>query len=168
MSCYSVMNPCPCGHLGHPKRECTCSFLQVQRYRSKISGPLMDRIDIHLEVPSVPYKDLSSVQEGAGSREIAERVCRAREIQTNRFKKKGPHSNGSMNNRAIKKFCEIDAESSTLLEKAMERFGLSARAHARILKIARTIADLEESPDIGSPHVAEAIQYRSLDRKVLR
>ncbi len=164
----AAMNPCPCGHLGHPKRECTCSFLQVQRYRSKISGPLMDRIDIHLEVPSVPYKDLSSVQEGAGSREIAERVCRAREIQTNRFKKKGPHSNGSMNNRAIKKFCEIDAESSTLLEKAMERFGLSARAHARILKIARTIADLDESLDIGSPHVAEAIQYRSLDRKVLR
>ncbi len=164
----AAMNPCPCGFLGHPKRECTCSFLQVQRYRSKISGPLMDRIDIHLEVPSVPYKDLSSVREGATSAEIAERVTRAREIQAKRFEARGPHSNAAMNNRRIKEFCKIDSESSTLLEKAMEKFGLSARAHARILKIARTIADLEQSPDIKSPHVAEAIQYRTLDRKILR
>ncbi len=164
----AAMNPCPCGFLGHPKRECSCSFLQVQRYRSKISGPLMDRIDIHLEVPSVPYKDLSSIREGASSAEIAERVTRAREIQAKRFAGRGPHSNAAMKNRQIKEFCKIDTESSALLEKAMDRFGLSARAHARILKIARTIADLEASAEIKSPHVAEAIQYRTLDRKVLR
>jgi magnesium chelatase family protein len=164
----AAMNPCPCGFLGHPKRECSCSFLQVQRYRSKISGPLMDRIDIHLEVPSVPYKDLSSIREGATSAEIAERVARARETQAERFGGRGPHSNAAMKNRQIKEFCKIDTESSGLLEKAMDRFGLSARAHARILKIARTIADLEGSLDIKSPHVAEAIQYRTLDRKVLR
>ncbi len=164
----AAMNPCPCGFLGHPKRECSCSFLQVQRYRSKISGPLMDRIDIHLEVPSVQYKDLSSIREGATSAEIAERVARARETQAKRFGGRGPHSNAAMKNRQIKEFCKIDTESSALLEKAMDRFGLSARAHARILKIARTIADLEGSPEIKSPHVAEAIQYRTLDRKVLR
>lgn len=164
----AAMNPCPCGFLGHPKRECTCSFLQVRRYRAKISGPLMDRIDIHLEVPSVAYKDLSSVRDGASSVEISERVTRARKIQAKRFQAGGIHTNAAMSNRQIKEFCKIDAESSTLLEKAMDKFGLSARAHARILKIARTIADLEGSQEIRSPHVAEAIQYRTLDRKVLR
>jgi magnesium chelatase family protein len=164
----AAMNPCPCGFLGEPKRECRCSFLQVQRYRSKISGPLMDRIDIHLEVPSVPYKDLSAVTDGASSAEILERVMRAREIQNTRFREMAVHTNARINSRQLKRFCKIDAESSALLEKAMDKFGLSARAHARILKIARTIADLEGSSDIRSAHLAEAIQYRTLDRKMLR
>jgi magnesium chelatase family protein len=164
----AAMNPCPCGFLGDPKRECRCSFLQIQRYRSKISGPLMDRIDIHLDVPAVAYKDLSSVNEGATSGEIFERVVKARNIQEERFHKSKIHNNASMNSRQIKKFCEIDSESNSLMEKAMEKFGLSARAHSRILKIARTIADLEGIPEIKAPHVAEAIQYRTLDRRMLR
>ena len=128
----------------------------------------MDRIDIHLEVPSVPYKDLSKPADGVSSEEILERVMRAREIQTRRFKRSQIHTNAGMNSRQIRKFCKVDAPSSALLEKAMERFGLSARAHARILKIARTIADLEGKPDVESSHIAEGIQYRTLDRKMMR
>ena len=164
----AAMNPCPCGFLGEPKRECTCTYLQIQRYRSKISGPLMDRIDIHMEVPSVQFKDLSSSEGGQSSSEIVERVEKAREIQTRRFNRMKIHTNASMNSRQIRRFCAVDSESDDLLERAMDKFGLSARAHSRILKIARTIADLEESPDIDSHHVAEAIQYRSLDRRILR
>ena len=161
----AAMNPCPCGFLGDPKRECRCSSLQVQRYRSKISGPLMDRIDIHLEVPPVPYKALSGPSDGVSSEQILARVVHAREIQSRRFKRSKIHTNSGMNSRQIRQFCSIDEQSSRLLEKAMNRFGLSARAHSRILKIARTIADLDESLGIKSSHVAEAIQYRSLDRK---
>ena len=128
----------------------------------------MDRIDIHLEVPSVPYKDLAAIGEDASSGEILARVMATREIQNHRFNSTVIHANAQMNSRQIKKFCEIDTESSGLLEKAMDRFGLSARAHARILKIARTIADLEGSPHIRAPHVAEAIQYRTLDRRRVR
>ena len=164
----AAMNPCPCGFLGDPKRECTCTYLQIQRYRSKISGPLMDRIDIHMEVPSVQFKDLSSSEGGQSSSEIVERVEKAREIQTRRFNRMKIHTNANMNSRQIRRFCAVDSESDDLLERAMDKFGLSARAHSRILKIARTIADLEESPDIDSHHVAEAIQYRSLDRRILR
>ncbi len=163
-----AMNPCPCGFLGDPKRECTCSFLQIQRYRSKISGPLLDRMDLHLEVPSVPYKDLSAKSDGVSSEEVLNRVMTAREIQTHRFKKSRNHTNAGMNSRQIKQFCKIDDESGALLETAMNRFALSARAHARILKIARTIADLECVADIHPSHVAEAIQYRTLDRKMAR
>ena len=164
----AAMNPCPCGFLGDPKRECTCSTLQIQRYRAKISGPLLDRIDLHLEVPAVPYKDLSGVSEGASSAQIIQRVMRARRIQKERLSRTKIFTNARMTSRHIKQFCEIDSESSSLLERAMERFGLSARAHARILKIARTIADLETSTPIQAPHVAEAIQYRTLDRKMIR
>jgi len=164
----AAMNPCPCGFLGDHKRECTCSFLQIQRYRSKISGPLMDRIDIHLEVPSVPYKDLSGIAGGDSSEDILERVMKARDIQNKRFRRSKVHTNAGMNSRQIKQHCETDAESGTLLERAMDRFGLSARAHSRILKIARTIADLEGEENIRAPHVAEAIQYRTLDRRTLR
>jgi magnesium chelatase family protein len=164
----AAMNPCPCGFLGDHKRECTCSFLQIQRYRSKISGPLMDRIDIHLEVPSVPYKDLSGVTGSESSAEILERVMKARDIQNKRFRRSKIHTNAGMNSRQIKQHCETDAECGTLLERAMDKFGLSARAHSRILKIARTIADLEGNPNIKTPHVAEAIQYRTLDRRTLR
>jgi magnesium chelatase family protein len=164
----AAMNPCPCGFLGDPKRECRCSSLQIQRYRSKISGPLMDRIDIHLEVPPVPYKALSGPSDGVSSEQILARVVRAREIQNRRFKRSKIHTNSGMNSRQIRQFCSIDEQSSRLLEKAMNRFGLSARAYARILKIARTIADLEGIADIGVSHVGEAIQYRTLDRKMMR
>lgn len=164
----AAMNPCPCGFLGDPKRECNCSFLQIQRYRTKISGPLMDRMDLHLEVPAVPYKDLSAPANGISSAEILGRVMKAREIQSVRFRRSKIHTNAGMNSRQIRQFCKIDEQSGELLEKAMERFGLSARAHARILKIALTIADLEGDPKISVPHVAEAIQYRTLDRKMMR
>jgi magnesium chelatase family protein len=164
----AAMNPCACGFLGDSKRECTCSYLQIQRYRSKISGPLLDRIDIHMEVPSVRFKDLSSAESGHSSAEILERANRAREIQTTRFQRMKTHKNADMNSRHIRQFCPVDSESDYLLEKAMDKLGLSARAHSRILKIARTIADLEENPHIQSNHVAEAIQYRSLDRRILR
>jgi magnesium chelatase family protein len=161
----AAMNPCPCGFLGDAKRECRCSFLQIQRYRAKISGPLMDRIDIHLEVPAVPYKDLSTDTDKTGSAEILARVLKARELQNQRFSSSRIYANAQMNNRQIRQVCKIDTESSALLERAMDKFGLSARAHARILKIARTLADLEGSTHIKTPHVAEAIQYRTLDRR---
>lgn len=164
----AAMNPCPCGFFGDAKRECSCSYLQIQRYRTKVSGPLMDRIDIHMEVPAVRYKDLSSKETGRSSAEILEHVKEAREIQVERFRRMKIYTNASMNSRQIRKFCEIDDDSEALLETAMEKLGLSARAHSRILKIARTIADLEGSNDIKSDHVAEAIQYRSLDRKIFR
>jgi len=164
----AAMNPCPCGFLGDPKRECSCTFLQVQRYRTKISGPLMDRIDIHMEVPPVQYKDLAAAGGGESSAEILARVKAARKIQAERFQKMKIYTNAHMNSRQIRKFCALDSQSGDLLERAMEKFGLSARAHSRILKIARTIADLGASEEITSAHVAEAIQYRSLDRRVYR
>jgi magnesium chelatase family protein len=162
----AAMNPCPCGFLGDPQRECSCTYLQIQRYRSKISAPLMDRIDIHMEVPPVRYQDLAGTEPGMSSAEILERVKQARAVQAARFQRMKLHTNAQMNSRHIRRFCTIDAESGELLERAMDRFGLSARAHARILKIARTIADLEGCADIRSTHVAEAIQYRTLDRKM--
>ena len=164
----AAMNPCPCGFLGDPMRECSCTFPQIQRYRSKISGPLMDRIDIHMDVPPVRFKDLSSVDKGQTSAGLLERINTARSVQEKRFKRMKIHVNANMNSRQIRKFCVLDSESNDLMETAMEKFGLSARAHSRILKIARTIADLEEAPDIKSAHVAEAIQYRTLDRRILR
>lgn len=164
----AAMNPCPCGYLGDQKRECNCNYLQIQRYRSKISGPLMDRIDIHMEVPPVQFKDLSSTEKGETSGMILKRIKRARGIQKKRFSRMKIHVNAGMNSRHIRKLCPLDQESSNLLEHAMERFGFSARAHSRILKIARTIADLEGGADIRADHVAEAIQYRSLDRKAVR
>ena len=160
----AAMNPCPCGFLGDAKRDCSCSYLQIQRYRSKISGPLMDRIDIHMDVPSVQFKDLSSPEEGQSSRDILERTNRAREIQAARFLRMKIHTNAQMQSRHLRQFCWVDAESDVLLEQAMDKLGLSARAHSRVLKIARTIADLEGSPDIHANHIAEAI----LDRRMLR
>jgi magnesium chelatase family protein len=145
-----------------------CSFPQIQRYRSKISGPLLDRIDIHTEVPAVQYKDLSAKDGGRSSWDILKKVKRARDIQAERFQRTRIFKNADMSSRQIRKFCEVDSASEVLLERAMDRLGFSARAYSRILKISRTIADLEESPDIKSDHVAEAIQYRSLDRKMIR
>jgi magnesium chelatase family protein len=162
-----AMNPCPCGFFGDEKRECTCSFREIQRYRAKISGPLMDRIDIHIDVPSVPFKDLTGVGQGESSSHIHQRVLAAKTIQEKRFHKTKIHSNAMMNTRQIKRFCEIEDRSSALLEKAMEKFGLSARALSRILKISRTIADLAGAHSIETAHVAEAIQYRTLDRKLI-
>ncbi|MGQ9637099.1 MAG: YifB family Mg chelatase-like AAA ATPase [Thermodesulfobacteriota bacterium] len=163
----AAMNPCPCGYYSDPNNECTCTLLQIQRYRSKISGPLMDRIDIHIEVPSVKYRDLVSREPGESSREIKKRVDKARQIQLNRFKGMKIYCNAQMTNRHIKKFCEIDETGQRLLEMAIDRFGLSARAYTRILKVARTIADLEGQVNIQPSHLSEAIQYRTLDRNLI-
>lgn len=159
------MNPCPCGYFGS-KRECTCSAPQIQRYVGKISGPLMDRIDIHIDVPAVQFNELRGrgVPLGEPSEAVRQRVIRAREIQLARFNGDGVFSNSAMAPRQIRKFCALDQESENLLEKAMLRQGLSARAHDRILKVSRTIADLEGSENINPTHISEAINYRSLDR----
>lgn len=163
----AAMNPCPCGYYSDPNNECTCTAPQIQRYRSKISGPLMDRIDIHIEVPAVKYRDLASRDPGESSREIKRRVDQARKVQLERFKGMKIYCNAQMTNRHIKKYCQIDEACQRLLEIAIDRFGLSARAYTRILKVARTIADLEGQEDIRPAHLSEAIQYRSLDRGLI-
>jgi len=163
----AAMNPCPCGYYSDPNNECTCTLPQIQRYRSKISGPLMDRIDIHIEVPAVKYRDLASRHAGESSRDIKKRVDAARKIQLNRFKGMKIYSNAQMSNRHIKKFCQIDEASQKLLEMAIDKFGLSARAYTRILKVARTIADIEGKENIEAAHLSESIQYRTLDRNLI-
>lgn len=160
----AAMNPCPCGYFGEPKHECNCSPLQVSRYRSRISGPLLDRIDIHVEVPAVPYKELMGNTAGESSARIRERVSAARKRQTERFSRSKIHCNAQMRSRQIKTCCEIDGPSATLLETAVDKLGLSARAYNRVLKIARTIADLDGQDRIQVHHISEAVQYRSLDR----
>jgi magnesium chelatase family protein len=160
----AAMNPCPCGYFSDPKHECRCTYPQIHRYRSKISGPLMDRIDIHVEVPAVPYKDLVGEPNAESSENIRARVASARARQFERFKKTKIYCNAQMINRHIKKHCRIDEASCDLLESAIDKLGLSARAYNRILKIARTIADLDDTSDISVDHIAEAVQYRSLDR----
>lgn len=159
------MNPCPCGYFGST-RECNCSPVQIQRYVGKISGPLMDRIDIHVDVPAVKFNELRGrgTPQGENSDLIRGRVIRAREIQLERFRGEQIYSNSAMSPADIRKFCALDAESETLLERAMQRQGLSARAHDRILKVSRTIADLEGCEKINASHLSEAINYRSLDR----
>lgn len=160
----AAMNPCPCGYLSDPKHACRCTFHQIQRYKSKISGPLMDRIDIHVEVPAVPYKDLMGDFEAESSAQIRHRVIGARKFQSDRLRRTKIYCNAQMNTRQVKKHCQIGEQSSTLLETAINTLGLSARAYNRILKIARTISDLEANPQIQADHIAEAIQYRNLDR----
>ncbi|MGE3467155.1 MAG: YifB family Mg chelatase-like AAA ATPase [Pyrinomonadaceae bacterium] len=159
------MNPCPCGYFGS-SRECKCSPMQIQRYVGKISGPLMDRIDIHIDVPAVAFNELrgKGAPEGDSSEEVRTRVIRAREVQIRRYSGEGIFSNSAMSPKQIRTFCHLDDESEQLLENAMRRQGLSARAHDRILKVARTIADLEESENVQPSHLSEAINYRSLDR----
>lgn len=159
----AAMNPCPCGHLGDPARPCTCSPLAVQRYRSRISGPLLDRIDLHIEAPPVPVKELLNQPAGEPSAAIRKRVQAARLIQAKRFaREKQLYCNAQMGTREVGKHCPLDAASSALLHQAVNRLGLSARAYYRILKIARTIADLEAAPTLRDVHVAEAVQYRRL------
>src|SRR5438270_3004323 len=162
----AAMNPCPCGFWNDPTRECRCTPPQIQRYVGRISGPLLDRIDIHIDVPAVKFKELSSTSapEGESSAGIRERVIGARERQRERLQGEGIFSNAQMSPRLIRKHCRINAEGERLLEQAMTRLGLSARAYDRILKVSRTIADLDDSNEIKSDHVAEAVHYRSLDR----
>ena len=161
----AAMNPCPCGYYNHPTRECTCSPGSVHRYMGRISGPLMDRIDLHVEVTPVAPQELSATAPGEPSAAIRERVVRAREVQAERFRNtEGVHTNSMMNSAALREYCRLDAASAALLERAMERLSLSARAYDRILKVARTIADLAGRADIVQADIAEAINYRSLDR----
>jgi magnesium chelatase family protein len=162
-----AMNPCPCGFYTDPNRECTCTLPQILRYRAKISGPLMDRIDIHVEVPAVKYRDLTGDASGEDSETIKIRVNRARDVQRQRFAGKKIFCNAQMTPRHLKKYCEIGESSRALMEQAVDKLGLSARAYTRILKIARTIADLEGVETITTAHISEAIQYRSLDRTLL-
>lgn len=160
----SACNSCPCGYLDDVRKRCTCTPMQIQNYRSRISGPLMDRIDLHVEVPAVEFRKLVDDQKGETSAAIRDEVTAARELQARRFAKTAVLSNSQMRVRHIEKFCKLRREGIALLETANRQLGLSARAHNRILKVARTIADLEKSADITPPHIAEAIQYRTLDR----
>ncbi len=181
----AAMNPCPCGYFNDKSRDCMCTPPMIQRYVSKVSGPLLDRIDIHIEVPAVQYKELRGGSAAEGSAEIRDRVLRARERQHDRFAREGERSkaaaapggsllaqspskaifsNSQMGTRQIRMYCELSSDAERLLERAMQQQGLSARAHDRILKVARTIADLEDAQDIAVKHIAEAIQYRTLDR----
>jgi len=160
----AAMNPCPCGYLNDPRRECYCTPSQIHHYFSRISGPLLDRIDIHVEVPPLKYQEMARGEAIDGSAAIADRVRKARDIQGERFSKHKIFCNAHMGSRHLRKFCILKGEAEQLLGSAMERLGFSARAHDRILKVARTIADLAGSEAIAAEHVAEAIQYRSLDR----
>lgn len=160
------MNPCPCGYYNHPTRNCVCNPGQVQKYLNKISGPLLDRIDIQIEIVPVPFEKISEQQPGESSASIRERVIRARQIQTERFANYPRiHCNAQMTSKLLHQYAQPDSQGLQLLKNAMTRLNLSARAYDRILKVARTIADLEGSESIRSQHLAEAIGYRNLDRE---
>ena len=161
----AAMNPCPCGYYNHPDRECTCGENVVKRYLNKVSGPLLDRIDLHVEVTPVNYTDLANDVPKEGSAEIRLRVVKARSLQQCRYESGGLHSNAEMGSKDIREHCALDKNCADLLKNAMNNFGFSARAYDRILKVARTIADLDNKSSIASSHIAEAIQYRSLDRE---
>jgi len=162
----AAMNPCPCGYWNSVLKECVCTPAQIQRYRSKISGPLLDRIDLHIDVPEVSYRELTRDPSGESSKLIARRVAKARKLQLRRFHS-GKHSifcNAQMGPAQIRKHCVLEEDTKKLLENAIQKLGFSARAYDRILKMARTLADLAGLENISSEHVSEAIQYRSLDR----
>lgn len=158
------MNPCPCGYFGSNEKQCNCTQTAIEKYLNKISGPLLDRIDLHVEVKPVEYKKLKD-DKPETSKNIKQRVNKARKIQCLRYKKEKIYSNAALTPKMIEKYCIIDQESKDILEKAFNKLGLSARAYSRILKVARTIADLDESNNIQKQHILEAIQYRNLDRK---
>jgi magnesium chelatase family protein len=162
----AAMNPCPCGYLGDAKHACKCNPMQIERYMGRISGPLLDRIDMHIEVPAVPYQELAASQDGTSSGRMREQVLQARAVQRRRFGGEGQRLNSRMNSRQLRRFCILETDSRTLLQTAMDELGLSARAHDRILRVARTIADLDGSEQIRASHLTEAIGYRSLDRKL--
>ena len=161
----AAMNPCPCGYRGDPKRQCNCTPLQIERYLSRISGPLLDRIDIHVEVPPVPFRELSDTTTGTSSVQMREQVVQARERQAHRFSRDQTKINGKMTPPEIRKHCKLDRDAESLLKTAMDELGLSARAHDKILRVGRTIADLDGSEHIASVHLSEAINYRTLDRR---
>lgn len=160
----AAMNPCPCGFRGDPKRGCNCSPMQIERYIGRISGPLLDRIDIHVEVPNVPFRELSNKTSGTDSSQMRENVIVAREMQTRRFEGQPAMVNGRMSPRQIRTYCKLETDAENLLKTAMEEMGLSARAHDKILRVSRTIADLERADQISAAHLSEAINYRTLDR----
>ena len=163
----AAMNPCPCGYYGDPKHECRCTATQIQHYRNKISGPLLDRIDIHVEVPGMSYQDLSSLQRGETSQGIRGRVLSARGAQQERFaSRRKVHCNATMGPKEIQRYCELTPEAQDVLKLAIAQLNFSARAYDRILKVARTIADLDGSSAIETQHVTEAVQYRTLDRRM--
>ena len=159
------MNPCPCGYYGSKEKECTCSESAITKYMGKISGPLLDRIDIHIEVQEVKYDKLNSNIESESSEKIKERVNKARKIQLERYKEYNIYSNSELTPKLIEKYCKLDKDCRQILKNSFEKLGLSARAYSRILKVARTIADLDEKDNIETKHLAEAIQYRNLDKK---
>jgi predicted ATPase with chaperone activity len=162
----AAMNPCPCVYRSDPRRACSCTPPQVEKYLSKISGPLLDRIDLHVEVPAVPFTQLAEMPPGPTSADLRAQVLEARARQAKRFGTKGTQVNGRMTPRQVRKFCALKPEAMSLLKAAMEDLGLSARAHDKVLRVARTIGDLEGSDDIKPQHIAEAVGYRSLDRSV--
>ncbi len=159
------MNPCPCGYYGSEEKQCNCKPEQIKKYMNRISGPLLDRMDIHIEVNKVKYSQLEQESKNETSEEIRKRVNRARQIQLERYQKYHIFSNSELTPKLIEKFCQLDTESKQILETAFHKLNLSARGYNKILKVARTIADLEECEKIQQKHIAEAIQYRSLDRK---
>jgi len=160
----AAMNPCPCGYFTDPRRECRCTPSQIHRYMSRISGPLLDRVDIHVDVPALRYRELAGEYSGEASSQVRQRVNEARKVQRERFKGHRIFCNGAMTSRHIKKFCQLDQEGRDVLKMAINELGISARAYDRILKVSRTIADLENTEDLTAHHISEAIQYRTLDR----
>lgn len=162
------MNPCECGYYGSDLKKCTCNTKSIKRYVGKISGPMLDRIDLHIEVKPVEYEKLAFTKKTETSKEIRDRVNMARNIQVKRYKEIGIFCNAELDSNLLEKYCKLDKKSKEIMQKAFERFGLSARAHDKILKIARTIADLDNSEEIQYKHIAEAIQYRSLDTSYFR
>ena len=161
----AAMNPCPCGYFGHPTRPCMCSPHAVERYLGKVSGPLLDRIDLHIEVPAVPFEELSSTKPEETSAQIRKRVNAARKLQQERFAGQPYSCNADIPAAQMQTMCQTTQAAATLLQRAFDRFGFSARTYGRVLKVARTIADLEGSEKIDTSHAAEAVQYRTLDRK---
>jgi len=166
MMLIAALNPCPCGYRGDTRRGCQCLPTQVERYMSKISGPLLDRIDIHIEVPAVPFQELSKATRGTSSADMREQVLVAHQAQDRRFTDDRVRHNGQMSSRQVREHCKLDAEGMGILTASFDEMGLSARAHDKILRVARTIADLDTSEEIQANHINEAVNYRMLDRQM--